>query len=63
MYDWEFKYFYFLWQCECDVEYNIFFHIVGHYMKYSAQYIRSQLAKYITTYIDAVRVVGGDVLV
>ena len=35
---------------------------MGHYMKYSAQYIRSQLAKYITKYIDAVQVVGGDFL-
>ena len=31
-------------------------------MKYSAQYIRSQLAKYITKYIDAVQVVSGDFL-
>ena len=31
-------------------------------MKYSAQYIRSQLTKYITKYIDAVQVVGGDFL-
>ena len=31
-------------------------------MKYSSQYIRSQLAKYITKYIDAVQVVGGDFL-
>ena len=31
-------------------------------MKYSPQYIRSQLAKYITKYIDAVQVVGGDFL-
>ena len=63
MYNREFKSFYFLWQRECDVEYNnIFFHIVGHYMKYSAQYIRSQLAKYITKYIDTVQVVSGDFL-
>ena len=31
-------------------------------MKYSAQYIRSQLAKYITKYIDTVWVVSGDFL-
>ena len=47
----------------CDVEYNdIFFHIVGHHMTYTSEYIRAQLAKYITKYMDTVRVVAGDFL-
>ena len=55
--------FIFFWQCECDVEYNdIFFHIVGHYMNYTSEYIRAQLAKYITKYMDTVWVVAGDFL-
>ena len=64
MYDQEYlNNFIFFWQCECDVEYNnIFFHIVGYYMNYTSEYIRAQLAKYITKYMDAVRVVAGDFL-
>ena len=64
MYDQEYlNNFIFFWQCECDVEYNdIFFHIVGHHMNYTGEYIRAQLAKYITKYMDAVRVVPGDFL-
>ena len=55
--------FIFFWQCECDVEYNdIFFHIVGHHMNYTSEYIRAQLAKYITKYMDAVRMVASDFL-
>ena len=63
MYDREYlKNFNFFWQCEYDVEYNIFFHIIGHYMKYSAEYIRAQLAKFITKYMDAVHFVADDIL-
>ena len=64
MYDREYlNNFIFFWQCECDVEYNyIFFHIVGHYMNYTGEYIRAQLAKYITKHMDAVWVVAGDFL-
>ena len=55
--------FIFFWQCECDFEYNdIFFHIVGHHMNYTSEYIRAQLAKYITKYMDTVWVVAGDFL-
>ena len=64
MYDQEYlNNFIFFWQCECDVEYNdIFFHIVGHHMNYTGEYIRAQLAKYITKYMDTVWVVTGDFL-
>ena len=64
MYDQEYlNNFIFFWQCKCDVEYNdIFFHIVGHHMNYTGEYIRAQLAKYITKYMDAVRVIAGDFL-
>ena len=64
MYDQEYlNNFIFFWQSECDVEYNdIFFHIVGLHMNYTGEYIRPQLAKYITKYMDAVWVVAGGFL-
>ena len=57
------KNFLFFQQCDCDVGYNdIFFHIFGHYMKYSGDYIRVQLTKYVTKYMDAVRVIADEFL-
>ena len=53
----------FFWQCDCEVEYNdIFFHVIGHHMKYTANYIRAQLAKYITKYMDNVCMVSEELL-
>ena len=53
----------FYWQCDCEVEYNdIFFHVIRHHMKYTADYIRAKLAKYITKYMEAVCVVIEEFL-
>ena len=57
------KIFLFFPQCNCSVDYNdLQFHIVGHYVNCSSEYMRSQLIRYMQTYLKGVQIVGEKLL-
>ena len=46
-------------QCDCSVSYNdLQFHIVGHYVDCSMEFMQSQLITYMQTYVSGVKIVG-----
>ena len=57
------KMFLFFPQCNCRVDYNeIQFHIMGHYVNCSSEYMRFQLIRCMHTYLKAVQIVGYKLL-